>query len=512
MLIELAIGLGLVGARYIYDALTEDDEKKPNKDREVQIPRTDAGAPVPRIYGRCRVRSPVLAWMGPVVYENTSLSGQVVRSVLRANLFYLLGEGFPHGNGISTPLADNHLHAIYAGDHKSLGGLDPTNPVVSRLFSEMNGNGSLLDKYVKAIGGLIGNDMQITGDVEFLNGGPAQQLVNSGALTYAGAKMLEALLTEDDIVSYRDFLSVLMFQDAVGVGFAHGNGVRAIPGYHFEASSYGTNHSRLGTYARVGPYESNPINAIYDQMVSAGVDAAEIDIANFQDVQFTLFTEGHGLSRCFESETRAAENITSILRQIDGVLYKDPYLRLWRIKLIRPDFNPNSIFHITKANCWELEGFVAGNWSQVPNALRLVFEDRDRDYNDNSVTPQNQRNAVDQGGRDAIVVEHRGICRESQALQVASREMFARSRPLAKCRAIMDRTALRVMPGDAVKVTMERWNCAGRIFRVANPEHGTLEDGKIALDLIEDYYYVWRNQTPKAPDSGLGDGGVVGFG
>lgn len=488
---DLAADRAFLAAKQAYHRWREDFLKKPPPEKEIQIPRTDAGAPVPIIYGRCRVRAPILAWHQDPFYDTASISGTVVRRELRMGMFYVLGTGFPHGDGISGPIALNRLHTIYAGDHKGTAGHAGIIPLTPRALSDLTGNGGNENPvHAFGINDTDGESIAL-GDVEFLNGGPAQQLVNAGATTYTGSMMLNAGLTEAKIASYRDFMCVGLLEN-----FKHGDngGATSIPAYHAEASSYQTNHAQLGTYSRIGPNDSNPVNAIYDLMIRCGVSPSEIDMASFQAAQYTLHTEGHGYSRCIDSASDGESHIDAILRQIDASLYKDPYTRTWRLKLIRPDFNPNTIVHITKSNCWELQGYVAGNWADVPNAVSVLFEDRAKDYNDNTVEDKNQSLASAQ--RDPMIIEYRGTCNEAQARNLAARERSARSRPIAKCRAICDRTLLRLMPGDPVKVTMAGYNVSGGIFRVANVEHGTLEDGKIAIDLIQDHFFVWRNATP----------------
>jgi hypothetical protein len=38
---------------------------------------------------------------------------------------------------------------------------------------------------------------------------------------------------------------------------------------------------------------------------------------------------------------------------------------------------------------------------------------------------------------------------------------------------------------------------ANIVFRVAAVDRGTIDDGKIALDLLQDYFYVTRSQPPR---------------
>jgi hypothetical protein len=95
-----------------------------------------------------------------------------------------------------------------------------------------------------------------------------------------------------------------------------------------------------------------------------------------------------------------------------------------------------------------------------------------------------------------------GICNQVLADTVAARELAARSRPITKLRAICDRTARNLMPGDPVKLTWTDPDIAGLIFRIADVDRGTLADGKVAIDLISDNFYVWRNAAPQNVDLG----------
>ncbi len=69
-----------------------------------------------------------------------------------------------------------------------------------------------------------------------------------------------------------------------------------------------------------------------------------------------------------------------------------------------------------------------------------------------------------------------------------------------KFRALVDRSFVRVNPGDAIKVTWSGPDIAGLVFRVvAPPDRGTLENGTIALDLVQDAAYTYRQIAPLPP-------------
>jgi len=462
---------------------------------EVKIPKTDAGTPVPLIFGRCRVRTPILSWAGPPSFE--TLGG---RKLLRQNLFLKLGRGFPHLSASS--LADNHIHSIWFGDgNKRTSGLSAGLGV--RKLEDLQGGGTPEDQ-VHSLEVVTGN-VSIVGDVEFLNGRPDQFLESAGiATTFAATMMMSppplGFIDPPELIGgFRNYMTMTLFQDPLG--FQWGD-TESIPAIHVEASSYGTNHPDLGPFAKIAD-EANPVHVIYVLMKLCGITDAEINMPSFVAAATTCRNEGLGYSRCISDADEAEEHILDIIKHVDGALYKNRWTQLWTIKLVRPDFDPATIFHVTKENCWELQGFAAGNWTNIPNSIEIVFEDRDRDYQDNSIPAQNQSNATAAGARDTLVLEFRGACTLAISTIIAAREWAARTRPVAKCRAICDRRALTLGIADPVKVTMEAYNCAGRYFRVVNIEEGTLEDGKVAVDLLEDTSsYVWRGETPHPTDFG----------
>jgi hypothetical protein len=491
--IELATASFLVGS-YVYFRLTEDKPTKKSPPREVQIPRVEVGVGVPMFYGRVRARGPILAAASTPVFDDPSYE---------MNMFFALG--FPFADGAGT----NRVHNMWAGDW--LLNWTDNAPL-------MTGDGGPEGPVIVIGTGQNGDELG-TGLLEFLNGKSTQELVDAlgTPTTFAGEWMLRAVgdpagglfLPVDEIPGYRGMLSVFLYGTDNGRQWRFGASP-TVPSYSFECSTYHTNHPQLGTYARVGD-DSNPMNVIYDVLVhKAGIPESYIDIPNFQQNQFTLHTESHGYSRCFEDAAEVDEVLGDVLRQIDGVLRHNPVTDKLEVKLIRPDFDPTEIPHITKDNCVRLQSFAMGGWADVTNALRLVYTSRASDYQEADVTDENQANAgsIGQNVKNLLVLMYPGICVESLARAVARRELAARSRPIIKMRAIVGREFLHVLQGDAVKVTLKNPDLAGLIFRVANVEHGTLEDGAIALDLLLDFNYTYRNET--SPPSGTDFGGMGG--
>lgn len=476
MWLELA-AIGYIVGDAIYHRLTDKPSVRDWGQRNFSIPLSDeGGTPVPLIYGRVRVRAPVIAWCRVNALSSPSTT---------VELLFVVGLPIADGRGA------NLVHGMWEGETKMT------------WTGTQTGDGGP-ETHINCTG---------RGFVETLNGNPAQTLADPGdddttAPTYVGRIMLSHGIAEGDISGYRG-RQLVFLHDYPSSGWhvaGTDEGASSLPVYSFEASSYYSNGSypAAGLYAQVGQ-DGNAINHLYDLLVAKhklAIPTSLIDFASFQAAAYKLYTEGHGHSRCFEAQASASDQIQEILRQIDAAIDEDPTTGKVTIRLIRNDYDPTTIPHITKAHGYQIQNLVAGGWTNIPNRVRVKYRNRDDEYRDASVLSYNQANAVAQSDDNEVEVDMPGVCYESLAKGIANRELGWRSRPLMKLRAVVDRSFLSVVRGDAVKVTWSNPDIAGLVFRVGDVNRGDLENGRITLDLVQDASYVWRGQAPKKPDLG----------
>ncbi|RPH65007.1 MAG: hypothetical protein EHM89_00260 [Acidobacteria bacterium] len=487
MLTGLAIGF--MAGQYIYHRWIEEKPHRP-RPRSLDIPNVDAGLPVPLIYGRCRVRNPIPVWCGTpgAVDDYTAVNYPLGSSAYCMNMLFVVGIPFDDGKG------ETKLCGMWAGEKKFAG----LNPLGASVETDV----------ISEISGSFGRDGLVGSRIVYFDGNSSQDALDPWLDTYI------TNVTPDTIPGYRGYVTVLLFSndDTTADRWLHGASP-TIPAYSFEVFSYrtGGGYPASYPYERVGD-ESNVMNVLYDLLRAKfgklGYDSSLIDIASFQAAAATLSSESHGYSRCIDSAEEADEHVMEILKQIDATLYEDASDGLIKIKLIRNDYDPNTIPHIHKDNGCELRGFAMGGWTSIVNKVRLVYTNRERDYQDDSETAQSPANAVGQDGQvNEEVISMPGVCTPALAAEMAARELAARSRPLMKCTAIVDRSFISVNPGDAVKVTWNKPDIAGIVFRVARVNRGTLENGAVELDLIQDYFYVFRGRIPHG--SSFGHGSLV---
>jgi len=239
--------------------------------------------------------------------------------------------------------------------------------------------------------------------------------------------------------------------------------------------------------------DSNPMEVIYEVLTDndwgLGFPATDIDLVNFQAAAATLFTEGNGFSMILDRALEAVDFLQEVERQIDGVLFLDHETGKLKINLARGGYDIDTIPQITSANIISVNDFSRGTWSETANQVRVQFVDRDRDYFGTFAQSQNLANQRIQGGRLVAVTEkYPGVKDKTLANNIASRTIKMISRPLAKANITVDRSLWQIKPADVVAWTDATLGFTKQPMRVARIDFGTLTDGKIQLQLIEDVF------------------------
>lgn len=520
-----AIGLIAAVSQFIYHRWI-DPPKSPETEKEIRIPLTEEGSAYPMFFGRVRVRQPILAMTsGFSAFDNLSWQWNVANVAVDYPFVYGLDMlfliGIPFQNGVTR------MHNIWAGDIQMSPGT-----LHGKTIEDCTGAGNHEQPAEFETPFPSNINLQCgMGLVEFLDGGPSQEVVNSAGTvsnTFLGDRMTLLGTTPGGIdptlmPSYRNFASAFLFSGApigptpaptgadVGLPSTGAPGVTylkwaigvtpQVPAYSFEVSSYP--QYGVGPFTQRIGHEANPADVIYqifrDHFGKLGIDVSRIDLDSFLAAAITLYAENHGYSRSFEDRTPALDMVQEILRQIDGTMDVNPATGQLRLKLIRADFNPTTIPHITVDNCEGLTNFAAGGWTGTMTKIRAKFESRANGYQEDSVTAQNPATGL--GGEvEEIVLDFPGIKTKELAAQVAARELAARSRPLAKFTAVVDMSFSSVMTGDPIAATWPELQMAGRIFRVAKKSFGPPQSNSIQFDLIEDFFFVHRSELEPNPD------------
>jgi hypothetical protein len=465
---EIIEGAILLSA-YVYHRWIK-DHPKPPPFQGLLVPRSDEGAPIPIIYGRCRVRAPVLIWSG-----NTKLTATDPH--YEVDMAFVLGMPY-YGTDVVTR-GSVHLRNVWAGDIR----LDPavnTSPPNRPAWGVALNN---------KLGG-IGNGGGIYGSGEYLPG--FDNRVEFGGHTFT--RMALSGVDTTLIPSYHNLAVCTMYSWSIGES-------PTITGYSFEveALSSGTPSDFGQLPPSSGPttnIDAEPASALYDLLTSPwgklGLPASKIDRASFQAAATILITENHGYSRAIEQQEDAWSIIVDILRQIDGVLYEEPTTSKLVLRLIRNDYDVNGLDTITPDNARPADGswFSVAGWEETLNQVRVTFTDRQRDYVDGVATAQNGANFYGQGKLRSTDLRFQGCCTKELAQKIAGRELAVVSKPIVKASVVTNRSFYQKRPGDVVKLTWPPLGVFNMIMRIARVDLGQLHKGEIHLDLIRDVFDV----------------------
>lgn len=506
LIIEAAIWVGL----YIINRITDQPPRNQSTLNELNLPRTETGSAVPLIFGKVRIDSPILAWIGPVVQHFDTVRNN---AWFGADMLFVLGIPMPYSaNAAYRPQfwnmwIDDHnlgVQGSFLYRNIYLPNLAPIPPPL------LGGQWTSVSFQV--------DDLDIGGAVAFYDGqfqsgflsfdGTGDLTLNPQDLSHAnnGTRLMTRIGTSLDAAgvnfaaraSYRSYLSVALTSQRLDAAQQWVLGaVGQLPAVSFEVSSYGDFTSNLSG----GPIadDANPADVLYVILTSKwaelGWNALNVNLASFQQAAGTLQGEANGYSRAINTKTPALDVISDILRQIDGTLYLEPSTGQLVLKLIRGGYNQANpggssypVFSDANENIIELSDYQLGAWRDTFNRVEVRYTSRAMDYKIDTALADDMANQVGQDGRLRLLsVEFLGCCTSANAHNLAARTLATVAVPLTKVTIVTNRDGVNVRPGDPIRITFSEFGIDG-IFRVATCDFGQLFDNKITFTAVRDSF------------------------
>ncbi|WP_338618308.1 phage tail protein [Pigmentiphaga sp. CHJ604] len=225
-----------------------------------------------------------------------------------------------------------------------------------------------------------------------------------------------------------------------------------------------------------------------DRVWGRGYSPAELDDGAFRAAADRLYQEGFGLSLLWDQQQDIDKFIEGILQHIDASLYVSPRTGLFILKLTRDDYDPASLLQLDPSNVVSLDSFERTLPEELINQVTLTYHDR--------VTDKRVAIAVqDIAGIETALgelkdtqVTYEGIGNGELAARVAMRELRQLSTPLAKVTLVASRVAASLNIGDVFRLTWPELGIDSLVLRVAQIGFGTLTDGRVKIDCVEDVF------------------------
>jgi len=262
--------------------------------------------------------------------------------------------------------------------------------------------------------------------------------------------------------------------------------------------------------------DANPANLLAtiltDQEWGLGIPQALIDLDAFADLSVFIGSagEGFGISGVMNTQKPAEDYISEILRTIDAAVFRHPETGKFSIQAIRGGYSIPGLAPLDETNVNACE-WTRRDIGDTVNQVVIAFTDRNWMFERNTVTLTDHANVAATGSVRSQTMEFPWVSRETRALKVGARELKAGTLPLGKGTLIVDRDSWDAVPGDVRRFSWARYGLVDVPVRVLSMSAGTLEDGSIEIDVVEDVYgfpdvpYTVADDPPSTPGIGTPD-------
>lgn len=266
-----------------------------------------------------------------------------------------------------------------------------------------------------------------------------------------------------------------------------------------------------------GVLAANPAHILVECLTNAvwgmGYSINAIDDAGFRAAADQLTTEGFGLNLQWSQQTTIEQFVQMVVDHIGAVLAVRPDTGQFTLTLLRGGYDPATLPLYNPDNVLALADYQRASWGETTGELIVTYTRHDNGK-DTSVAVQDLANIQAQGGVVSQTRRYPGITDDALAARVAMRDLASLSVPLAKVQIKANRQAWNLLPGALFKLDWPALGIAGLVLRVAGIDTGTLLDGAITIDAVEDVFGLpaasytapqptgWANPVqPPAPSS-----------
>lgn len=236
----------------------------------------------------------------------------------------------------------------------------------------------------------------------------------------------------------------------------------------------------------------NPAVMIYDCLTNifygAGIPQDSIDIQSFLSCARKLSQEEFGLSLQWSKEGRIFDYIELIRSHIGAVLYEEPTNGLWTLKLIRDDYDRDSLLKFDESNCQSVMGFERQAFSDRVSQINLTYTDIDNNTSA-FVVVQDSALASATGKIVSKSVTYEGITTPEIASRIALRDLKQASTGLASLQIKIPYSKARSLrQGDVFKLYWSEYKMTDVIMRISELDLGDSKSGIVTVSCVQDVF------------------------
>jgi len=428
---------------------------------DFSAPTAEEGRPIPYLIGTCKISGPNVVWWGdlrvdPIEKKTSGFFG------LGAKKYTV---GYRYSLGMVMALSCGTLDAlvdILVGD-KSLG-----------VSASYNSVGTILSINRPGLFGGEEREGGISGDVAFYFGSTSQSPDAYLEGQFGGAP------------GYRGVAYMVLRQTYIGTSAYLKNWAPIAcrfpcpPGFDSNKKKIGNDAN--AAYVMVDIFTGDP------EMGCMGLSPSRLNVASFQAMADTLYAEGLGISLLLDSEQSAEEWLRELCRTVDAALYTDPSTGLWTAKLIRADYDPASIPSFVEGDMVEAPELITPSWPETLNKVVIRYLDASQGFTIRTAREQDDANRAIRGEEACSTLDFFAISTAANAQKIAARERLTHASPLRKGTFSFNRKGWNLRPGSPFNASWTPSGLSERVFRATSIRYGSLKDGRISVEAVEDVF------------------------
>jgi hypothetical protein len=241
----------------------------------------------------------------------------------------------------------------------------------------------------------------------------------------------------------------------------------------------------------VSQFDMNPAHIIRECLTDPdwgmGYQESDIDEDSFISAADTLFSELMGISLMWDTQSSIEEFIKLIVKHIDAALYVDRQSGKFVLKLIRADYDVNSLPILDESNIDKISDFSRPSFGELTNSVTVTYWNWETSA-DSTITVQDIALQQMQGASIGTAISYPGFTNSNIATRVAQRDLRTLSTPLISCTIYANRDASELNIGKCFRLTWPDYDVSDVVMRVTGIAYGDGKTNRIRLQCVQDIF------------------------
>jgi len=237
-----------------------------------------------------------------------------------------------------------------------------------------------------------------------------------------------------------------------------------------------------------------------------GYLAADIDDTFFMAAADQIYNEGLGISLLWDKQIPLEDFVDEIVKHIDAAVYVSRTTGKYVMKLIRDDYDPETLLHLDESTIDRIEDPKRASFGELINSVTVNYWDS-LTGKDASLTVTDTAMVQQQGAVINTTVQYPGFTNPRSATIAGQRDLRSLSSPFLSCTIYADSTANDLNLGDAFKLSWTKWGLVEVIMRVTGISFGNGRKRQVRIECSQDTFRTDTNVVITVPDSDWEDPG-----